>query len=73
MFLFGVTALGGCAPPRTAADAETCRMNVDREFLPPLVATAVKNCPHGGDVSECVPAAMISDYQAALNGCRESK
>ena len=73
LLLYGVASLGGCAPPRTALSAEQCRLSVDREFLPPLVATAIHNCPKGGDVSECVPAEMIATYQSALNDCRESK
>jgi hypothetical protein len=66
--------LSSCArPPRTAAEAETCRTRVDRQFLPPLVQEALGNCPHGGRAEYCVSAGTIEAYQAALDACRESK
>ncbi len=72
LLLYGVASLGGCAPPRTALDAEKCRMVVDRELLPPLVAEGRSNCPRGGEVEVCVSAATLAAYQQALMQCRES-
>ncbi len=78
--LLAIAALGlllglltSCSPPRTAADAERCRMEADREHAPGLIAEAINNCPNGGRLEACVSAASLQAYYDALVACRESK
>ena len=73
VILGGFGSLAGCAPPKTAADAEECRLKVDAAWTPRLVQEALAACPKGGTIATCLSPASIAAYDEAVKSCRESK